>query len=244
MVYVLFAASTSGRLVSVCPHTGVMTKAANSWPSTGPPAESEWAVEPTGVLTISPSPRNRATTSPSTSSSTSSILNGGPARTTTSLSPRISRGPPPSVSPQTNMMCSATRYSRRRTLGRYSIASSGRQVGEEPEAAEVDAEDRHLTVAHLAGRPQDGAVAAEHQGHVGGHVGQVALPAQVREDHLTPGGRDGRGQPLGRLRHVRLGPVAEDEEAHVGPGYEPMEGQLTSTDRFLPRDSRAECSAK
>ena len=60
-----------------------------------------------------------------------------------------------------------TRYSPRTTLRKTSPQFVGAEVGQEAELAEVDAEHRRLAIAHLPGGPEDGPVAAEHQGQVG-----------------------------------------------------------------------------
>src|SRR5205814_6959768 len=67
--------------------------------------------------------------------------------------------------------------------GRETVAQLGRaEVGEEAELAQVDAEDGRLPVAHLAGGPQNGAVAAEDEREVGGQAGQLLFLAEVAED--------------------------------------------------------------
>src|SRR2546423_1913063 len=47
--------TTSGRCVSECGQTGLMTNASTDGIRIGPPAASEYAVEPVGVETITPS---------------------------------------------------------------------------------------------------------------------------------------------------------------------------------------------
>ena len=64
MVYALLAESTTGRLVKAWGQIGVTTNAGSSWPNMGPPADKLCAVEPTGVLTMRPSPENPDTISP------------------------------------------------------------------------------------------------------------------------------------------------------------------------------------
>ena len=54
----LLSGTSTGRLVSMCGHTGVMQMAATAGNTIGPPAESEYAVEPVGVAMISPSALN------------------------------------------------------------------------------------------------------------------------------------------------------------------------------------------
>ena len=49
--------STIGRLVNVCEQIGVMTTASIVGNRIGPPADSEYAVDPVGVEMISPSAR-------------------------------------------------------------------------------------------------------------------------------------------------------------------------------------------
>src|SRR5438094_10283851 len=54
------------RFVSTCGQIGVMTKTPDSGDRIGPPAESEYAVEPVGVAVINPSALNSVSTSPVT----------------------------------------------------------------------------------------------------------------------------------------------------------------------------------
>src|SRR5438128_11865473 len=54
------------RFVSTCGQIGVMTKTPDSGDRIGPPAESEYAVEPVGVAMISPSALNSVSVSPFT----------------------------------------------------------------------------------------------------------------------------------------------------------------------------------
>src|ERR1043166_398762 len=54
------------RLVSTCGQIGVMTKTPDSGSRIGPPAESEYAVDPVGVATIKPSALNSVSASPLT----------------------------------------------------------------------------------------------------------------------------------------------------------------------------------
>ena len=54
------------RFVSTCGQIGVMTKTPDSGDKIGPPAESEYAVEPVGVAMINPSALNSVSTSPFT----------------------------------------------------------------------------------------------------------------------------------------------------------------------------------
>ena len=56
MIWITLSSGTiTGRLVSVCGQIGVIASAATEGKTMGPPAESEYAVEPVGVATISPS---------------------------------------------------------------------------------------------------------------------------------------------------------------------------------------------
>ena len=65
--------STSGRTLSVCGEIGVRMIALMSGATTGPPAESEYAVDPVGVATTTPSPLYAARCSPLTPTSSESI---------------------------------------------------------------------------------------------------------------------------------------------------------------------------
>ena len=51
----LVSGTSTGRLVSVCGQMGVRQMAGTAGKITGPPADSEYAVEPVGVEMISPS---------------------------------------------------------------------------------------------------------------------------------------------------------------------------------------------
>jgi hypothetical protein len=58
-------------------------------------------------------------------------------------------------------------------------------VGEKAEPAEIDAENGNLTVTHLPGRAENGAVAAEDEGEIGARERrQVLLLAQIDQQHL------------------------------------------------------------
>ena len=58
------AGTIRGRCVSVCGQIGVRINDGTAGLMIGPPAESEYAVEPVGVLTIRPSPRRFVTNCP------------------------------------------------------------------------------------------------------------------------------------------------------------------------------------
>ena len=92
----------------------------------------------------------------------------------------------------------------------------GAEVGEEAELAEVDAEDGRLAVAHLAGGAEDGAVAAEDEGEVGGQAGQVAFLAAGQEDDFGVLAQE-RQQALGLLGDAGAMAVAQDEDTHNWP---------------------------
>ena len=81
----LAASITIGRKLSECGQIGVMTIASIEPSRIGPPADRLYAVEPVGVETISPSPTQLATRSPSTAIFSSITRKGGPAVTKTSL---------------------------------------------------------------------------------------------------------------------------------------------------------------
>src|SRR5947207_9459168 len=60
------AGSTMGRFVSVCEQIGVSTMASTLGNTIGPPADSEYAVDPVGVEMMRPSARYAVAYSPST----------------------------------------------------------------------------------------------------------------------------------------------------------------------------------
>ena len=64
--YTQSAESTTGRIVSVCGFSGTTTNACRFFRKIGPPAERQWAVDPTGVLMIKPSQLYVVTKSEST----------------------------------------------------------------------------------------------------------------------------------------------------------------------------------
>ena len=63
------AGSTMGRLVSVCEQMGVSTTASMVGNTMGPPADRQYAVEPVGVETMSPSARYAVANWPATETS-------------------------------------------------------------------------------------------------------------------------------------------------------------------------------
>src|SRR5262249_17023555 len=93
------------------------------------------------------------------------------------------------------------------------------EVGEEPELAEVDAEDGRLPVAHLPGRPQGGAAAAEQQRDVGRVGAEVLDLEQVVDDDPAVLDEE-RHQPIGLLPHARTVRVTQKKDSH---------GSLTTT---------------
>ncbi len=85
----------------------------------------------------------------------------------------------------------------------------GRQVGEEAEPAEVDAEDWCLLVAHLPGGAEDGPVAAKDQSQVGVVGSEVGLLLQVLDDDHAVLPEEGP-QPLQLLAHTGSPAVAQN----------------------------------
>ena len=79
------AGRTTERFDRVCGQIGVRLRACMSGAITGPPAESEYAVEPVGVDTINPSDRYPQTYSPLENASRCSNLATTPFATTTSF---------------------------------------------------------------------------------------------------------------------------------------------------------------
>ena len=64
----------------------------------------------------------------------------------------------------------------------------GRQVGQEPEPARVDAQNGRGMVFHPPRRVEHGAVAAEHDRHVGGQGREVGVGRKIDADQLDPVG--------------------------------------------------------
>jgi hypothetical protein len=60
MVTMASAGTTTGGALPPCIARGVQTKARVPLATTGPPAAIEYALEPTGVATMTPSPARRA----------------------------------------------------------------------------------------------------------------------------------------------------------------------------------------
>ena len=76
------------RLVSVCGQMGVIARTFESGVSSGPPADSEYAVEPVGVQTIKPSAFYSVSSAPLTRVSSRIKRESAPRLMTASLSPR------------------------------------------------------------------------------------------------------------------------------------------------------------
>ena len=89
----------------------------------------------------------------------------------------------------------------------------GAEVGEKAELAEIDAEDGRLLIAHLPGGAQDGAVAAEDEGKVGGQTGEIGLLMQVAEDDVGVFAQK-RREAFGLFGDAGTMCVAEDEDTH------------------------------
>ena len=89
----------------------------------------------------------------------------------------------------------------------------GRQVGQEPEPADVDAQHGRGPVAHPPRGVQHGAVAAEHQRDVGLEAREVGIRRQVdARPGTSPGLRlDRLGQPVGLGADLGLGAVAQHD---------------------------------
>ena len=83
---VLVSGTMTGRLVSMCGQMGVRQIALTEGKMMGPPAESEYAVEPVGVATIKPSALYRQTNMSSTCASRSIMRAMSAFVTTTSFS--------------------------------------------------------------------------------------------------------------------------------------------------------------
>src|SRR5262249_32993538 len=90
---------------------------------------------------------------------------------------------------------------------------AGVEGGEEAELAEVDAEDRNLTIAHLPGSAEDGTIAAEDERQVRLDGTEVLHLEEVEDDNLAELSEE--GQETFRLL-ADAGPltVAEDHHAH------------------------------
>ena len=106
-----------------------------------------------------------------------------------------------------------TRYSPRDDAGKAAAQLVGAEVGEEAESAEVDAEDRRLAIAHLPGGAEDGAVAAEDEGQVGGQAARSLSWSEIEQDDFGVLAEE-RQQALRLLGDAGTMAVAEDEDAH------------------------------
>ena len=73
---------------------------------------------------------------------------------------------------------------------------SGRQVGQKSEPARVDAQDGRGMVFHPPRRVEDGAIASQHDRHVGGQGREVGLGREIDADQLDPGGLSQLHRPL------------------------------------------------
>ncbi len=95
-------------------------------------------------------------------------------------------------------------------LGEIVAPPDGRQTGEEADVAEVDSNGRHTAAEQATERAQDGAVAAEHQAHIGG-AHAVLVDSLIAEF----AGRRMLGKLVGRHRQLeaetltRCGELAE-----------------------------------
>ena len=105
------------------------------------------------------------------------------------------------------------------------------EVGEEAERAEVDAEHRSLPVAHPAGRPQDRAVATEHDDEVGAFSATRSpvahapfAPAHEAAGDRVAGPLQQRSQAIGLDLHPRQVARPHDRYPQLGgcrlPGTE------------------------
>jgi len=89
----------------------------------------------------------------------------------------------------------------------------GAEVGEEAEFAEVDAEDRNLTIAHLPGGAEDGTVAAEDERQIGLDVTEVVRLGEVEDDDVAVLSEE-RQETFRLLADAGALAVAEDHHAH------------------------------
>ncbi len=85
----------------------------------------------------------------------------------------------------------------------------GREVGQEPEMAEIHSQNRDRPVGHSSGGVQDGAIASQYKRDVGRQTGEVALGTKVdvgelQARHVV----HRRGDQVGRGRHVILRAIA------------------------------------
>lgn len=163
----LESAYTMGRLCRECAHTGVRINAAISGVRIDPPAESEYAVEPVGVLTISPSPTNLSTFFPFISAHTATTLSSG-RRIVTALKNDIVEGVSDEISgtdlEDAPALCSV--LFQKKAHGFFGLVPfKFRQKSQIPR---IDPEQRHAALSRFDGRFQDRSVAPQYDEYVFG----------------------------------------------------------------------------
>ena len=179
--------TTIGPANSACALIGTSSSASTSGQTTGPPAENAYAVEPVGVAQTTPSHAHRDSGRPSISVTTSIIRSRAAFSTLASFSAQV---------PAVTVAVLPHRHLDRHPLfyrvpvlhdlvdGAGQVVGLG--LGEEPDMAEVDAEQRRARGPGHLRRPQQRAVAAEHDHHLGvlGRVRRrgrtTSAPAQRR----------------------------------------------------------------
>ena len=189
--------TTTGRLVSVCGAMGVIVSPSTRGCRMGPPAERLYAVVPVGLAMMRPSALTRIMNSPSTETDSSMMRESAPCVTTTSLSTtRSTSRRAPGV--DANVQHHALFDLRRAVHGGFQRRKDLRQrhLGQESQAAEIDAEDRdvRLGLRDAAGRAEQRAVAAQDDDHLD-HAGKLILSSDV-----VPRRRAGRAGERGRVR--------------------------------------------
>ena len=149
---------------SMCGDTGVSSTARCRGETTGPRADSEYAVEPVGVATIRPSAAYEVNISPSMSTQQAHGVAGlAASRATPSFSAasgRRRRVADSSSGPQ-HHPSSTRRCSRRRRTARARRHAGRLDLGEVAEQPDVDADDRHRGAVEQLHGAQHRAVAAE-----------------------------------------------------------------------------------
>ena len=149
----------------MCAATGVTTVPATDGDTIGPPAENEYAVEPVGVATITPSAENVVTYVSSTSTASPIRRCRALFSTMTSFSAhcgceRAALGFGQDREPFLD--ADRPRENALEHLGR----AVRLDLGEEPEVADLDAEHRHVSARGEVRRPQEGAVASDRDDQV------------------------------------------------------------------------------
>jgi hypothetical protein len=89
----------------------------------------------------------------------------------------------------------------------------GTEIGKEAQLAEVDAQHWSLTIGHLPGGTEDGAVAPEDQGEVGTGIAEVFGLQKVGDGHVAALTQEGE-QPVGLLADPWTMGVTEHKHTH------------------------------